>query len=48
MFAILFAIVIQCAQSAYSDFYDIPAYYGHFSRRYFQPQFILAANFARV
>jgi len=49
MLVILFVIFTSVwLINSLSDFYDVPAYYGHFNRRYFDPKFILAGNFARV
>ena len=42
---VILVIVVVCVCAEY---YDIPAYYGHFSLRYFEPSSILSGKLVRV
>ena len=48
MIAFLFLIATAYTQDLPADPYDIPAYYGHFSLRYLEPDYLLAGRMVRL
>jgi hypothetical protein len=48
IFDILVILVALTLSTSSTSFYDIPAYYGHFSLNFFQPDYIKRGHLVRL